>query len=95
MWFNKKYIQTLESSLRELKDRCAALEIENRQLYDRLLTRSNVVPVHAPAPSLNLGDPATVERLLQTAPIFGSEDFDDDGDELIDNRKGTEDAFVS
>lgn len=97
MFMNKKYLATLENQIRELKERCGALERENRQLYARLLERNNVLPIPAEAPSIDKLDPRGVAGLLSTAPIFGPDEFDGDYDydELTDNRKGSEDAFVS
>lgn len=90
MWFKSRYVKSLEERLTKNETEISLLRQENARLVERLLIKQGVPLAQDREPI----DPKTLDRLVSTAAIF--EEVDENGheiEELVDNRKGSPDAF--
>lgn len=89
MWFKSKYVRSLEEQLQKNELEISRLRQENSKLVERLLLKSGV-PL---APDREPIDPKLADKLISSAAIF-DDIMDDEEDEIVDNRKGSFDAFA-
>lgn len=89
MWYKSKYLESLEERLQKNELEISRLRRENSMLLERLLLKAGVPLAPDPEPI----DPKAAARLVATAALF--DDVADVEDEIVDNRKGSPDAFAS